>query len=273
MKSYVLNCCIFSNAPIYHRKLCMLVSITHWSNRSAFSLNSAYFVSREYLVTNRFGFLRISVCQLGLAATTIATDSDDVTHGHTQGHDVTRGHTLNDDVTRGNTQNDDGTMCHKAALHDVRHLVVLRDFTAESADDVCVSTGDHVFADLANQIERAWLWIYAPTSGNYGYIPRDNVRLYGRLSHLGQGQMSHLGKGHLSHLGQGQLSHLGQGQGHPNLLHPSWRLVHFRVLEFGQEWVRLVSKWDKSENVPDFCLSCDQSDPFWAKLWPIWYTL
>ncbi|RUS91546.1 hypothetical protein EGW08_000661, partial [Elysia chlorotica] len=63
----------------------------------------------------------------------------------------------------------------KPNYHDVRDLVTLRDFTAQSADDISVMVGEQVFADLANQIEREWLWVYAPSTGKYGYIPRDNV--------------------------------------------------------------------------------------------------
>ena len=63
----------------------------------------------------------------------------------------------------------------KPNYHDVRDLVTLRDFTAQSADDISVMGGEQVFADLANQIEREWLWVYAPSTGKYGYIPRDNV--------------------------------------------------------------------------------------------------
>ena len=53
--------------------------------------------------------------------------------------------------------------------------MTLRQFTAQSADDISVEGGEQVFADLANQIEREWLWVYAPSTGKYGYIPRDNV--------------------------------------------------------------------------------------------------
>ncbi|XP_035825615.1 SH3 domain-containing protein Dlish [Aplysia californica] len=61
-------------------------------------------------------------------------------------------------------------------FHDVRELITLRNFTAQSADDISVAGGDHVFADLANQIEKDWIWVYAPATGNYGYIPKDNVK-------------------------------------------------------------------------------------------------
>ncbi|GFN93695.1 grb2-related adapter protein [Plakobranchus ocellatus] len=63
----------------------------------------------------------------------------------------------------------------KPNYHDVRDLLTLRSFIAQSADDISVERGEQVFADLANQIERDWLWVYAPSTGKYGYIPRDNV--------------------------------------------------------------------------------------------------
>ena len=68
--------------------------------------------------------------------------------------------------------------------HDVRELITIRSFTAQSADDICVSGGDHVFADLANQIEKEWLWVYAPMTGNYGYIPRDNINWSGSATNI-----------------------------------------------------------------------------------------
>ena len=52
-------------------------------------------------------------------------------------------------------------------------LIVLYDFTGQAPDEVTVTRGEWVYANMADQPEEGWLWVYVTATGKYGFIPKD----------------------------------------------------------------------------------------------------
>ncbi len=55
-------------------------------------------------------------------------------------------------------------------------LVCLYNFNAQAPDDLTVSRGDWLYADLDDQADPDWLWAYAPMSSKCGYVPKAYAR-------------------------------------------------------------------------------------------------
>ncbi|BES93222.1 Variant SH3 domain [Nesidiocoris tenuis] len=67
-----------------------------------------------------------------------------------------------------------------AGSDDLRYhgteLVMLYDYKAQAPDDLSVRRGDWIYADLNNQTVEGWLWVYAPKTRKYGFIPKAYAR-------------------------------------------------------------------------------------------------
>ena len=51
-------------------------------------------------------------------------------------------------------------------------LVCLYDFNAQAHDDLTVTRGEWLYADLNDQDDADWLWVFSPSQSMAGYIPR-----------------------------------------------------------------------------------------------------
>jgi len=60
-------------------------------------------------------------------------------------------------------------------IHETE-LVMLYDYNAQAPDDLSVSRGDWIYADLNNQTVDGWLWAFAPKTRTYGFIPKAYAR-------------------------------------------------------------------------------------------------
>lgn len=47
---------------------------------------------------------------------------------------------------------------------------------AQASDDLSVRRGDWIYADLNNQTVDGWLWVYAPKTKKYGFVPKVYAR-------------------------------------------------------------------------------------------------
>lgn len=47
---------------------------------------------------------------------------------------------------------------------------------AQASDDLSVRRGDWIYADLSNQTVDGWLWVYAPKTKKYGFVPKVYAR-------------------------------------------------------------------------------------------------
>jgi hypothetical protein len=54
----------------------------------------------------------------------------------------------------------------------LKKMLVLLDYEARQADDISVTQGQYVFADIDNQRFIDWIWVYTPVSQKEGFIPR-----------------------------------------------------------------------------------------------------
>ena len=52
-------------------------------------------------------------------------------------------------------------------------LVVLYDYVTQAPDDISVTRGEWVYADLSDQPEKDWLWVYAPATARFGFMPKE----------------------------------------------------------------------------------------------------
>ena len=55
-------------------------------------------------------------------------------------------------------------------------LVCLYNYVAQSEKDLSVTRGDWLFADIDNQMNTSWLWVYSQKSNKSGYVPRSYVK-------------------------------------------------------------------------------------------------
>ena len=55
---------------------------------------------------------------------------------------------------------------------DSTRLVCLYDYAATAPDDLSITRGEWLYADLQDQVDDAWLWAYSPSTKKYGYVPR-----------------------------------------------------------------------------------------------------
>ncbi|XP_066284949.1 SH3 domain-containing protein Dlish-like [Branchiostoma lanceolatum] len=51
-------------------------------------------------------------------------------------------------------------------------LIALYDYDAKAPDDLTVTQGDYLYADLDNQDQEEWLWAYSAAQKKHGYVPR-----------------------------------------------------------------------------------------------------
>ncbi|XP_002732710.1 SH3 domain-containing protein Dlish-like [Saccoglossus kowalevskii] len=51
-------------------------------------------------------------------------------------------------------------------------LVALYHYQAQHSDDLTVSRGEYLYADLTNQRQDGWIWAYSPRKKREGFIPR-----------------------------------------------------------------------------------------------------
>ena len=65
------------------------------------------------------------------------------------------------------------SICSQPPLSEPVELVVLYDYSAQAPDDVSVTRGEWVYANLADQPEPDWLWVYAPATSKFGFIPKE----------------------------------------------------------------------------------------------------
>lgn len=49
-------------------------------------------------------------------------------------------------------------------------------FQAQAPDDLSVRRGEWIYADLNNQSIGGWLWVFAPKTRKYGFIPKAYAR-------------------------------------------------------------------------------------------------
>ncbi|XP_077977142.1 SH3 domain-containing protein Dlish-like [Glandiceps talaboti] len=59
--------------------------------------------------------------------------------------------------------------------HYGTELVSLYDYQGKASDDLSVTRGDYIYADLSDQQDNAtegWIWAYSPRTKKEGYIPR-----------------------------------------------------------------------------------------------------
>ena len=55
---------------------------------------------------------------------------------------------------------------------DSTRLVCLYDYAATAPDDLSITRGEWLYADLQDQVDDSWLWAYSPGTKRYGYVPR-----------------------------------------------------------------------------------------------------
>ena len=55
---------------------------------------------------------------------------------------------------------------------DSTRLVCLYDYNATAPDDLSITRGEWLYADLQDQVDDSWLWAYSPGTKRYGYVPR-----------------------------------------------------------------------------------------------------
>lgn len=65
-------------------------------------------------------------------------------------------------------------------------LMCRYDYKASAPDDLSVSRGQWLYADLDHQADPDWLWVYSPITCKTGYIPRTYAKPpnFGSLSNL-----------------------------------------------------------------------------------------
>ncbi|XP_064627863.1 SH3 domain-containing protein Dlish-like [Lineus longissimus] len=54
-----------------------------------------------------------------------------------------------------------------------KKMLILFDYEARQTDDISVTQGQYVYADMDNQRFLDWIWVYSPVSQKEGFIPRD----------------------------------------------------------------------------------------------------
>ena len=55
---------------------------------------------------------------------------------------------------------------------DSTRLVCLYDYAATAPDDLSITRGEWLYADLQDQVDDSRLWAYSPGTKRYGYVPR-----------------------------------------------------------------------------------------------------
>jgi hypothetical protein len=54
-----------------------------------------------------------------------------------------------------------------------KKMLILFDYEARQADDISVTKGQYVYADMDNQRFLDWIWVYSSVSQKEGFIPRE----------------------------------------------------------------------------------------------------
>ncbi|XP_064627868.1 SH3 domain-containing protein Dlish-like [Lineus longissimus] len=57
-----------------------------------------------------------------------------------------------------------------------KKMLILFDYEARQTDDIGVTQGQYVYADMDNQRFLDWIWVYSPVSQKEGFIPREYTK-------------------------------------------------------------------------------------------------
>ena len=63
-------------------------------------------------------------------------------------------------------------------------LLVLYNFQAQAPDDLSVSRGEIVVADVSKQDNDDWVWVTSDSQGRSGYIPRTYAKEAGAVGEV-----------------------------------------------------------------------------------------